>query len=119
MPLTHASHPDPFEANGMPPTYDSMHQFDESSGQPNCCLAPKKFMPFRGADGADVLQRIGPANWQSVRGNDEASRKGTPSTRRDSIDWLWRRTLEDENPESSEQTFRSTLLRTFAYHCEM
>jgi hypothetical protein len=23
--LTHASHPDPFEANGMPPTYDSMH----------------------------------------------------------------------------------------------
>jgi len=26
MLLTHASHPDPFEANGMPPTYDSMHQ---------------------------------------------------------------------------------------------
>src|ERR1700746_3874019 len=25
MLLTHASHPDPFEANGMPPTYDSMH----------------------------------------------------------------------------------------------
>jgi hypothetical protein len=23
--LTHASHPDPFEANGMPPTYDSAH----------------------------------------------------------------------------------------------
>jgi hypothetical protein len=23
--FTHASHPDPFEANGMPPTYDSMH----------------------------------------------------------------------------------------------
>ena len=23
MLLTHASHPDPFEANGMPPTYDS------------------------------------------------------------------------------------------------
>src|SRR5262249_23671611 len=26
MLLTHASHPDPFEANRMPPTYDSMHQ---------------------------------------------------------------------------------------------
>jgi hypothetical protein len=26
MLLTHASHPDPFEANGMPPTYDSMHK---------------------------------------------------------------------------------------------
>jgi hypothetical protein len=26
MLLTHASHPDPFEANSMPPTYDSMHQ---------------------------------------------------------------------------------------------
>ena len=26
MLLTHASHPDPFEANGVPPTYDSMHQ---------------------------------------------------------------------------------------------
>jgi hypothetical protein len=26
MLLTHASHPDPFEANGMPSTYDSMHQ---------------------------------------------------------------------------------------------
>jgi len=25
MLLIHASHPDPFEANGMPPTYDSMH----------------------------------------------------------------------------------------------
>jgi hypothetical protein len=25
MLLTLASHPDPFEANGMPPTYDSMH----------------------------------------------------------------------------------------------
>jgi hypothetical protein len=25
MLLTHASHPDPFEANGMPPTCDSMH----------------------------------------------------------------------------------------------
>ena len=25
MLLTHASHPDPFEANGMSPTYDSMH----------------------------------------------------------------------------------------------
>jgi hypothetical protein len=26
MLLTHASHPDPFEANSMPPTCDSMHQ---------------------------------------------------------------------------------------------
>jgi hypothetical protein len=25
MLLTHASHPDPFEANGMPPIYDSVH----------------------------------------------------------------------------------------------
>jgi len=26
MLLTHASRPDPFEANGMPPTYDSMRE---------------------------------------------------------------------------------------------
>jgi hypothetical protein len=25
LPLPHASHPDPFEANGMPPAYGSMH----------------------------------------------------------------------------------------------
>jgi len=25
MLLTHASHPDPFDANGMPPTYDPVH----------------------------------------------------------------------------------------------
>jgi hypothetical protein len=36
MLLTHASHPDPFEANGMPLTYDSMHQ----------CQAPLAFNNF-------------------------------------------------------------------------
>src|ERR1700740_167097 len=33
MLLTHASHPDPFEANGMPPTYGSMHQSRLSPSQ--------------------------------------------------------------------------------------
>jgi hypothetical protein len=37
MLLTHASHPDPFEANGMPPTYDSMHWMDERTA----ILSPK------------------------------------------------------------------------------
>jgi hypothetical protein len=44
MLLTLASHPDPFEVNGMPPTYDSMHQILSRPSLARYAIEDKNFV---------------------------------------------------------------------------